>query len=164
RIYQDRIDILVDFDGYLAGNRMDVFALRPDPLQITYLGFPGTTGADFFDYLIADRIVIPADRQKYYSEKIIYMPMCYQVNNIEQKASHKHLARKQFGLPDNAFVYCCFNVSYKIDRQTFSSWMKILKRVPDAVLWLLDYNPSTTDNLRSAASGFGIVPEWNKSK
>lgn len=159
RIYQDRIDILVDFDGYLAGNRMDVFALRPAPLQITYLGFPGTTGADFFDYLIADRIVIPVDQQKYYSEKIIYMPMCYQVNNIEQKGSHKRLTRKQFGLPDNAFVYCCFNVSYKIDRQTFSSWMKILKRLPDAVLWLLDYNPSTTDNLRSAASGFGIAPE-----
>lgn len=155
QIYQDQIDILVDLKGHTQHSRLGIAAFKPAPIQVTYLGFPGSTGADFFDYLIADRTIIPEEEQIYYSEKIAYLPNSYQINcrsPLPNTRKNKHLS-----LPKNKFIYAFLGRSYKIDETAFASWMKILRTVKNSVLWLLDSNPQATANLIRAAQAQGIA-------
>jgi protein O-GlcNAc transferase len=158
-IYEDQVDILVDLKGYTGDNRLEICALRPAPIQVTYLGFPGTTGADFIDYVITDKIVTPQEHVPYYSEKFVYLPHCYQVNDHNQLIANKDWKRKDFGLPESCFVFCSFNSPYKIDSVMFSVWMRILQKVPDSVLWLLFGNKIAKENLTREAEARGIKSE-----
>jgi protein O-GlcNAc transferase len=158
RIYRDRIDILVDLMGYTRGHRLIVSALRPAPLQVSFLGFPGTTGAGFFDYIIVDRTVVPKEHEPYYSEKLVYLPHCYQVNDGSQAIASQPSSKAEQGLPEDGFVFCAFHQSFKIDPIMFRSWMNILSNVPGSVLWLMKYNRDAIDNLRMAAEASGIDP------
>jgi protein O-GlcNAc transferase len=159
RIYQEAVDILVDLKGHTRGARPGILACRPAPVQVHYLGYPGTTGADFIDYLITDRIVTPEDHAAYYSEKLVYLPGCYQVNDDQQEIAARNLTRKELGLPDKGFVFSSFNLPYKIDPVMFDSWMRILQQVPDSVLWLFDDNPDAVRNLRRESASRGVAPD-----
>ena len=156
RISDDGINILVDLGVYNSFSRTEIFALRPAPIQVSYLGFPGTSGADFYDYILTDRTVTPPDQQQWYSESFVYLPTCYQVNDHLLRVPDQIPERSQCSLPDNVFVFCCFNNSYKIEPIIFEVWMRILSRVPDAVLWLLHHSPETTGNIRREAESNGI--------
>jgi protein O-GlcNAc transferase len=159
RIYEDRIDILVDLMGHTQGNRLEIMALRPAPLQISFLRFAGTTGADFIDYLITDRIVSPEDHMLYYSEKLIYMPHSYNIYDHTQPVSNQPMEKTDVGLPEDGFVFCSFNQPYKIEHVLFHVWMNILNQVPESVLWLLRVNADAEKNLKGAAKERGIEPE-----
>ena len=150
------IDILVNLNGYFGEHRMDVFAQRPAPIQVNYLGFPATLGADYIDYLIADRIAIPEDERKYYAEQIVYLPDCYQVNDFWVKGQPAPPSRADCGLPESAFVFCNFNSSHKLTPEAFAGWMRILRQTPGSVLWLLEFHPRFAANLRKAAQAQGI--------
>ena len=150
------IDIAIDLKGYTGQARPGIFACRAAPVQVSYLGYPGTMGADYIDYLIADSTLIPAQSQQYYAEKIVYMPHSYQVNDAKREISQAPLTRAQFGLPEQGFVFCCFNNNYKITPEMFDVWMRILDRVPGSVLWLLEDNPEAVVNLRKEAIKRGI--------
>lgn len=152
------IDVLVNLNGYYGDGRMGVFARRPCPVQVNYLGFPGTMGAPYFDYLVADAEVIPAASREAYTEKIAWLPHCYQANDDRRSIASTAPTRETAGLPEEAFVYCCFNNNYKITPRTFDSWMRILQRVPSAVLWLLEDNATAAANLRTQASQRGVDP------
>ena len=154
-IYDQHIDILVDLMGHSHHNRMEILALRPAPVQIGYLGFLSTTGADFIDYLIADQIVVPKDHDRYYDEKLIRLP-CYQLNHRLLVNADTGIRRQDFGLPSTGFVFCCFNAAYKIDRALFDTWMRILLHTPGAVLWLNGGHPSAQEHMRSRAETLGI--------
>ena len=156
---ENKIDIAIDLKGYTLQTRIGIFAHRFAPIQISYLGYPGTTGANFIDYIIADEMVIPNDLRKFYTEKIVYMPDSYQVNNDERIISDKNYTRSDFNLPDEAFVFCCFNQPYKITPNEFPIWMNILKSVPNSVLWLLQYNDSSKLNLQKYAEASNVDPE-----
>jgi len=158
-IYENQVDILVDLKGYTKGSRLAICALRPAPIQATYLGFPGTTGADFFDYIITDRIVTPGHHAPHYSETFVYLPHCYQVNDHRQLASDKNWTKMDLGLPNENFVFSSFNHPYKVDPVMFDVWMKILGQVPGAVLWLLKGSESAEKNLRREAERRGVKPE-----
>lgn len=158
-IYEDRVDILVDLKGYTKGSRLEICALRPAPVQVNYLGFPGTSGADFFDYIMTDRIVTPKDHAPYYSENFAYLPHCYQVNDHAQAISDKDWKRADFELPEGIIVFCSFNHAYKIDSLMFDTWMKILSRVPNSVLWLQWGNKTAERNLKQEAEARGVRPE-----
>ncbi|MEO7547911.1 MAG: hypothetical protein ABIT82_05775, partial [Ramlibacter sp.] len=145
------VDILVNLNGYFGAGRMGVFAQRPSPIQVNYLGFPGTLGAPYIDYLIGDEIVIPADSQAFYSEKIAYLPHSYQANDAKRPVAGDLMIRADFGLPAKGFVFCCFNNNYKITPATFSSWMRILHRVEGSCLWLMQDDALVAYNLRKAA-------------
>jgi len=159
KINADGIDILIDLKGHTKDNRLEILALRPAPLQVSYLGFPGTTGADFIDYIITDKIVTPPDYQKYYTEKFAYLPDCYQINYDKRKIADKEYKRSDFNLPEKAFVFSCFNQTGKIDQETFNSWMRILKAVPQSVLWLLGSNKIAEENLKAEAKKAGFDPQ-----
>jgi protein O-GlcNAc transferase len=159
RIYDDQIDILVDLKGYTQNSRLAICALRPAPVQVSYLGFPGTTGADFFDYMITDRIVTPEDHAPYYSESFVYLPHCYQVNDHTQAISDKNLEKEDCGLPQSSFVFCSFNLPYKVDPVMFDVWMKILRQVPEGVLWLLWGSEGAEKSLRQEAETRGVRAE-----
>lgn len=152
------VDIAVDLKGYLRDSRPRIFAERCAPIQINYLGFPGTMGADFIDYIIADRTLISSDDLKYYTEKVIWMPDSYQVNDKSRLIGEKNVCRANFGLPEAGFVFCSFNNNYKIIASTFDVWMKILHRVPGSVLWLIEDNYAVARNLRNEAVKRGIDP------
>jgi len=153
---QLEIDIAVDLNGYTQGGRMGVFAMRAAPLQISFLGYPGTTACNFMDYVIADKVVIPQEAQQYFTEKVIYMPSCYQINNSARSIATYSFTRQECGLPEDGFVFCCFNNSYKILPETFSVWMRILQQVKGSVLWLLHDNAQAESNLRKEALLYGI--------
>jgi protein O-GlcNAc transferase len=155
RIYQDQVDILVDLVGSIDGGRPKIFALRPAPVQIRYLGMPGTSGADFYDYLVTDRIVTPDVDAPFYTERFINMPHCYQVNSI-QLVSNRKRTKKDFGLPKEGFIFCSFNTNYKFDRITFHVWMQILEKTPGSVLWLLSQNSAAETNLKAQAESCGV--------
>lgn len=159
KIYDDGVDILVDLKGYTKDSRMEIAALRPAPVQVVYLGFPGSTGASFFDYIITDKIVTPPQTAKYYSEKFAYLPNCYQINNDKREISNIKHKRSNFNLPDDAFIFSSFNHTYKIDPQTFNIWMRILKKVPNSILWLLKSNLFAVDNLQDEAKKRGVNPD-----
>jgi len=150
------IDILVNLNGFFGKPRTNIFAHRAAPIQVNYLGFPGTMGADYMDYLIADPTVIPKDSQQHYSEKIAYLPHAYQPNDSKRKISDVSFTRAQLGLPESGFVFCCFNNNYKITPSTFDAWMRILKAVEGSVLWLLSDNQTAEANLRSQMRARGV--------
>lgn len=157
-IRQHEIDILIDLQGQTLGARANMLAYRPAPVQITYLGLPATTGLPFIDHVIADRFLIPESATAYYTEKPLYMPDLYQVCD-RQRQSSVPPSRASCGLPDDAFVFCCFNNNYKFTPEVFGSWMAILRRTPGSVLWLLSDNPWAQDNLRQQAIGAGIAAD-----
>jgi len=150
------IDIAIDLKGFTLNCRPNIFAEGSAPIQISYLGYPGTMGTDYMDYLIADRTVIPEEKQHHYSEKIVYMPNSYQVNVSKRSVSETSLLRHELGLPDTGFVFCCFNNTFKITPPTFAGWMRILKAVKNSVLWLFEDNNNTAKNLKKEAMKFGI--------
>jgi len=152
------IDILVNLNGYFGRPRMGVFARRPAPLQVNYLGFPATLGAAYIDYLIADAIVIPPGEDEFYDEKIVRLPGCYQANDDKGRAMAARPSRAQAGLPEDGFVFCNFNNAYKLTPETFASWMRILGQVDNSVLWLLEARPPFADNLAREAKKHGIDP------
>lgn len=158
RIASDRIDILVDMMGWMHGHRIGIAAQRPAPVQVGYLGYPGTTGAPFIDYLIADRFVVPDEMRRYYSEKVIRLPDCYQPNDPETPIDPAVFERSSFGLPDQAFVFCSFNTDYKIDPSMFACWMSVMRAVPGSVLWLIVRSDEARTNLRRSAGLEGVDP------
>lgn len=149
------IDIAVDLNGHTHEARPGIFSHRPAPVQVNYLVYPGTTGANFMDYVLADRIVLPLDQQPYFSEKIIHLSGCYQANDATRMVPPAP-SRAEAGLPPDAFVFCCFNNSWKIAAPVFDIWMRLLQQVPGSVLWLLD-SPAA-GNLRAHARARGIDP------
>jgi len=154
-----QIDILVNLNGFFGKARQGVFALKPAPIQINYLGFPGTLGMSCMDYLIADKVVVPESSKKFYDEKIVYLPNSYQANDQKRQISLKIHQRSELGLPDEGFVFCCFNNNYKITPQTFDSWMRILNLTGDSVLWLIEDNPTASSNLKKEALKRGVAEE-----
>ena len=153
-----KIDILINLNGYYGRGRFDIFRLRPAPIQINFLGFPGTLGLEYFDYIIADSVVIPEKSKDHYTEKIIFLPNSYQPNDSKKSILKKKFSRAELGLPEDGFIFCCFNNSYKITPLIFSSWLKILGNVDKSVLWLLDANDLARNNLRATAEKQGVQP------
>jgi predicted O-linked N-acetylglucosamine transferase (SPINDLY family) len=153
------VDIAVDLKGFTQDCRTGIFAGRAAPIQVSYLGYPGTMAAEYIDYLIADPTVIPAESRQHYLEKIVYLPDSYQVNDSQRQMSTKPFTRAGEGLPDTGFVYCCFNNAYKISPEVFDVWMRVLGRVEGSVLWLLEENLWVAANLRKEAARRGIAPE-----
>jgi protein O-GlcNAc transferase len=151
-----QIDIAVDLKGFTQDSRTGIFSYRVAPVQVNYLGYPGTMGADYIDYIVADETVIPADSRAYYSEKVVYLPGSYQVNDSTRQIPDRNFTRAELGLPEQGFVYCCFNNSYKITPETFDGWMRILKQVPESVLWLLADNATAAQNLQREAQARGV--------
>lgn len=157
RIRAEEIDILVNLNGYFGSHRMGIFAHKPAPVQVNFLGFPGTLGAPYIDYILADRIVIPEDERCHYSEQVVYLPDCYQVNDSRRPIADDIPTRAGNSLPEKAFIFCNFNQSYKLTPVLFESWMRILKQVPDSILWLLDDIPELGDNLCRTAERHGVA-------
>jgi protein O-GlcNAc transferase len=155
---QREIDIAIDLNGHTKNDRPNIFASRPAPVQVNYLGYPGTMGADYIDYLIADHIVIPRSHQEFYTEKIVYLPNTYQVNDAKRAISDKIFSRNECALPDAGFVFCSFNNNFKILPHVFDCWMRILKRIDGSVLWLLEASPVAASNLRKEAAARGVDP------
>jgi predicted O-linked N-acetylglucosamine transferase (SPINDLY family) len=158
-IAKSEIDIAIDLKGYTQGARPGIFAFRPAPIQLNYLGHPGTMGADFIDYILADEVVIPRDQQRFYSEKVVYLPGCYQANDDKRLPSIRPVTRAQVGLPQSGFVFCCFNQPAKFTREIFAIWMRLLHRVQGSVLWLLDVNATASANLKRAAASAEVDPQ-----
>ena len=154
----NQIDIAVDLKGLTQFNRAGIFLRRAAPVQVNYLGYPGTMGAEYMDYLIADRTLVPEGSEHHYCEKIIFLPDSYQVNDRKRPISDKVFSREELGLPHSGFVFCCFNNSFKITPDTFDVWMRILRRVAGSVLWLFEPNPDAAENLRREASLRGVEP------
>jgi predicted O-linked N-acetylglucosamine transferase (SPINDLY family) len=153
------VDIAVDLKGYTQDNRAGVFARRAAPIQVNYLGYPGTMGAHYIDYLIADPIVVTPDSRPHYTENIIYLPHSYQVNDTRRRIADRAFDRGELNLPPTGFVFCCFNNVYKLQPPLFDSWMRILSRVESSVLWLLGDNPIAIRSLRRQAQARNIAPE-----
>ena len=150
------IDIAVDLKGYTKDNRAGIFAHRPCPIQIAYLGYPGTMGAPFVDFLIADRVVVPESQREFYRERVVWLPDSYQCNSPRNSADDAG-NRADWGLPEQGFVFCCFNNAFKINPEIFTIWMRLLRAVRGSVLWLLEDNPESPDNLRREAEARGIA-------
>ena len=153
------VDIAVDLKGYTTDQRPEILSHRPAPVQVNYLGFPGSMGADFMDYVIADEIVAPFAEQPFYTEKIIHLPGSYQVNDSRREIAPVTPSRAEAGLPIDGFVFCCFNDSYKITAPMFDIWMRLLAQTQGSVLWLISCNPDTMAHLAAEAAARGIHPE-----
>ena len=152
------IDIAIHRNGYTQNSRSKLFSRRLAPIQMNYLGYPGTMGADFIDYIIADPTVIPADQRAFYAEKVIYLPNTYQPNDDARGIAQTTTTRADFGLPENGVVFCCFNNNYKISPHEFDIWMRLLSQVEGSVLWLLKSNKWAEPNLRREADVHGVDP------
>jgi protein O-GlcNAc transferase len=160
KIREAEIDILIDLNGFTKDARTEVFARRPAPIQVNYLGYPGTMGASYIDYIIGDPIVIPALQQDSYREKVVYLPHSYMPHDDKSRIiSDRTFGRSEFGLPEQSFVFCCFNSPYKLNPSIFRLWMKLLKSVEGSVLWLSENNTPAADNLRKEAIGLDVNPE-----
>jgi len=157
-INKDKIDILVDLKGHTSGCRLGIMALKPAPISVTWLGFPGTTGADYIDYILTDKIVTPPSEAKYYSEKIVYLPNTYQPTDNKQIISDRKFTRRNLGLPGDPdiIVFSSFNQTHKIEPEAFDVWMKILKKVPKSVLWLFVDNKIAANNLQKETKKRGV--------
>jgi predicted O-linked N-acetylglucosamine transferase (SPINDLY family) len=151
-----KIDIAVDLKGFTKDARPAIFAARCAPVQVSYLGYPGTTGAPFIDYIIADQVLIPPDSRRLFSEKVAYLPHCYQANCRDRDVADEVLSREDLDLPEEGFVFCCFNATNKIIPAAFDRWMRVLDRCGDSVLWLLESNPWAAENLRTEAERRGV--------
>ena len=152
------IDIAIDLGGYTENARTKIFAMRAAPTQVSYLGYTGTMGSKYIDYLIADKVVIPDVAEKYYDENIVYLPNSYMVNDSKTKISNNVLKREDHGLPIEGFVFCCFNNHFKITSPVFRSWMRILKAVDGSVLWLAETDSDTIFNLKKNAKSNSVDP------
>ena len=157
RIRADDIDVLVDLKGHTHRARPKILAFRPAPVQVNYLGFPGTMGAPFIDYIVADDFIVPRDRQMLFTEKLAYLPDCYQPNDTRREIAAAP-NRAECGLPAQGFVFCAFNNSFKITPAFFAIWMRLLQQVPGSVLWLLESNVLVPRNLSAAAAAAGVDP------
>ncbi|PWC55374.1 hypothetical protein TSO221_05315 [Azospirillum sp. TSO22-1] len=158
RIHEDGVDILVDLSAHTRHARLDVLALRPAPIQLNWLGYPGTSGADFMDGILVDPIVVPPDQQPFYSERLIHLPDCYQPNDRKRPVAAETPTRAACGLPEDGVVFCSFNHAPKILPETFDAWMRILHAVPGSVLWLLHTDDLADRRLAEAAAARGIDP------
>lgn len=154
---KEKVDIAIDLTGLTNASRFGIFAARAAPVQVNFLGYPGTMGADFMDYIIADPVIIPEGLREHYSEKVAYMP-CYQPND-RLRPPHRPERRSDHKLPENGFVFCCFNDTYKILPGRFELWMRILKQVEGSILWLLARDPHTEANFAKEAAAHGIGPD-----
>jgi predicted O-linked N-acetylglucosamine transferase (SPINDLY family) len=157
-VRRSEIDILINLNGYFGADRTAVFARRPSPIQVNFLGYPGTMGAPYIDYIIADETVIPPDQQRWYAERVVTLPDTYQPND-RARAIGAETARHAHGLPESGFVLCCFNNSHKLLPAMFDIWMRLLQAIPESVLWLLEPNPAPKRNLRAEAARRGVAPE-----
>ena len=153
---EDQIDIAIDLKGYTQNTSLSIFSYRIAPIQVSYLGYPGTTGADCIDYLIADKIIIPNENKKFYTEKVLYMPNSYQCNDSQRKISNRSFKREELGLKDDDFVFACFNANNKITKDVFTIWMNLLSKVEGSVLWLYRSNKFSEKNLCKEATRLGI--------
>lgn len=150
-IHADRIDILVDLAGYTTDSRTEIMARQPAPVQVSYNGFPGSMGAPFIDYFMTDDVCSPPGQESQFTEKLVYLPDSCMIYNNREDVSMRAMSRAQFGLPEQGFVFCCFNNGYKIEPVIFGIWMRLLKRTPDSVLWLFGKNDEMIANLRQEA-------------
>jgi len=146
----------VDLNGHTQGARTGILAARPAPIQVSYMGLPATMGADYIDYIIADQVVVPFDEQRHYTEHIVHLPDCYMVNDRKRAIAARVPTREEAGLPAEGFVFCCFNNNWKITRQVFDLWMRLLSNVDGSVLWLFRDNDCAERNLRREAAARGI--------
>jgi predicted O-linked N-acetylglucosamine transferase (SPINDLY family) len=153
------IDVLIDLSGHTEGTRLDILAHRPAPAQVTYLGFPGTLGLSYIDYLISDPRIIPDELEQHYGEKILKLPHCYLPRDDSVVPSPETPNRSDFGLPEEGVVFCSFNHDYKINPPLFKVWMDLLKEVPGSVLWLMKLNEGAHTNLTQSARDHGVDPE-----
>jgi predicted O-linked N-acetylglucosamine transferase (SPINDLY family) len=158
RIRAMEVDILIDLAGYTVDSRTEVLAWRPAPAQVNYLGYPGTLGAEYVDYILADRYIIPQEDQCHYTEKVLYLPDTYLPTDAGLKIAERTPSRAECGLPETGTVFCSFSHDYKISPQMFDSWMAILGRVPGSVLWLMSRGELAQRNLRASAQARGIDP------
>jgi protein O-GlcNAc transferase len=158
RIYVDGIDILVDLKGHTGRARTGILAARPAPLQVAWLGFPGTFGGTRMDYIIADSFVIPHGAEGDYAEKVVRLPLCYQPNDSRRPRAQTREPRARWGLPEDAFVVAVFNNSFKINAEAFAVWISVLQANPDAVLWFVEFHPAASASLRNMAQAVGIDP------
>jgi predicted O-linked N-acetylglucosamine transferase (SPINDLY family) len=156
RIHADQVDILVDLTGPTVGSRQEILALRPAPVQVSFLGWPATMGADFIDYIIADAFIVPRDQQEFYSEKIVHLPNCYQPSDSQRPVPENIPSRAECGLPEEGFVFCSFNNPNKITPDMFDLWMRLLLRVEKSVLWLYCKSKQTIENLTRFAESRGV--------
>ena len=153
-----QVDIAVDLNGHTQDARLGILAFRPAPIQVSYLGYPGTTGADFIDYIIADATVLPFDQQPHYTENIVHLPDCYQANDRQRPIASYTPTREELGLPAEGLVFCCFNNIWKIAPPVFDVWMRLLNAVEPSVLWLANANDAAVENLKRAAAAQGVDP------
>lgn len=151
-------DIAIDLHGHTSGARPGILAWRPAPVQAGYLGFAATTGADFMDYIIADAFVVPAEHQRFFTERVVHLPDCFQVNDHRRAGPAKAPARSAEGLPEKGFVFCCFNNTYKLNPWMFDIWMRLLREVPGSVLWLREEGAAAAANLGEEARARGVDP------
>jgi protein O-GlcNAc transferase len=160
KLLNDRgVHIAVDLNGLTEGFRPGVLAYRPAPIQVNYLGYPGTTGADYIDYILADETVLPFDQQPFFSEKIVHLPDCYHANDTTRHISTYIAPRSDLGPPDQGMVFCCFNQTFKIAAPIFDIWMRLLTRVPGSVMWLSEMSDLAQANLQREAAARGVDPD-----
>lgn len=156
-IHSDGIDILVDLAGYTRFARPEIMALRPAPVQVAYQGFPGTMGAEFIQYAIVDRFVCPPGAERFWSERLVYLPQTYYIAGSDEAAAATCRSRAEAGLPEAPFVFCCFNAPYKIEPRIFEVWMRLLRALPEAVLWLMaGDSEAVATNLKREAEARGV--------
>ena len=153
------IDIAIDMGGFTKNCRPGIFALRAAPVQVNYLGYPGTMGSKFMDYIIADQVIIPKSKMKYYTEKVAYLPHSYMPNDSKTRPSSKKISKQDVGLPEDKFIFCCFNAPYKISPDMFSIWARILTAVDNSVLWLGSMNETAMTNIKNTAEKLGVNRE-----
>jgi len=158
-IYEAKIDILVDLMGHQNRSRNEIFGLRPAPLQVNYLAYPGTTGMEQLDYVLVDEYSVPTGNDPFFTEKLVHLPGTYQINNSSRVVSEIPTKRSDHGLPDDAFVFCCFNQSYKIIPQVYDVWMRLLQQVDKSVIWIWTGNQWSEENLRREAKARGVDPK-----
>ena len=149
----------MDLKGYTADARPQILAHRPAPIQVNYLGYPGTMGTSLVDYILVDDFVVPADQQPFYAERLVHLPGCYQPNDSRRAIAAATPSRAECGLPAAGFVFGCFNSSYKITPEVFGTWMRLLSAVPDSVLWLFEAQSTAAANLRREATSRGIAAD-----
>jgi protein O-GlcNAc transferase len=150
------VDIAIDMSGYMNLARPGILALRPAPVQVNFLGYPGTLGAGFLDYIVADPFLIPVERAGCYSEQVVYLPDTYLVNDAKRAIADETPSRTELGLPEDAFVFCCFNLTAKITQEMFSVWMRLLQQIPRSMLWLLEDTAGARRNLEREARSRGV--------
>tara|TARA_B100001057_G_scaffold78396_1_gene73526 strand:+ start:98 stop:2143 length:2046 start_codon:yes stop_codon:yes gene_type:complete len=156
---KNHINIAIDLKGYTLNNRLEIFKKRVAPIQISFLGYPGTTGLNTMDYIIADKTVIPEKYSKFYSEKVLFLPDCYQPNIKNKNISTKKITKEDFGLTKDKFIFCSFNFNYKITEEMFNLWIEILKEAPNSILWMLVSNKTAQNNLEKFAQTKGVSAE-----